>query len=265
MIKSAKLAAPAQLHLLPRSRDSRHARLGAAVGRLQISNPEICHKMCQAQLALDHAHPQTALEQPICWRFPCARVRPSGLDHHGEISPQCPQPYSPVPYTSARVHIVRFVRVCGSVGRIGRSGFCQSFVTDSRTRRAPRCVRMSRVSRVGRRPGSSPHRRHRPQVYEDSLERVRAEPPAGARAPVWGPGGRRFKSCLPDDQKARLYGPSVSFGKVPSAGWRPIWGPMLRLHRAQAVRAARRKARSRERLELVSVDALRDVRSGSAH
>ena len=43
----------------------------------------------------------------------------------------------------------------------------------------------------------------------------------------WGPGGRRFKSCLPDDQKAHDYGPSGCLRRALRASWGPIWGPIL--------------------------------------
>jgi hypothetical protein len=67
------------------------------------------------------------------------------------------------------------------------------------------------------------------------LGRVRFPSPAflprgvaqSGSAPGWGPGGRRFKSCLPDQQKARVYGPSVCFGSYQRRRWGPIWGPML--------------------------------------
>ena len=46
-------------------------------------------------------------------------------------------------------------------------------------------------------------------------------------APGWGPGGRRFKSCLPDKQRARVNGPFVRFGRGHARAWGPIWGPMF--------------------------------------
>jgi hypothetical protein len=71
---------------------------------------------------------------PVCSAYQCARV---DSNHHGEISPQGPQPYSRVPHASARVQIVRFVRICGHIGGIGRTDLCQRCVTPGAAELAP--------------------------------------------------------------------------------------------------------------------------------
>jgi hypothetical protein len=75
----------------------------------------------------------------ICRDFLCARV---DSNHHPAYTGQGPQPYSPAPYTSVRVQIVRYIRVCGHIGRIGRNDLCQ------------RCVTETRPLRLSRRPSS---------------------------------------------------------------------------------------------------------------
>jgi hypothetical protein len=67
--------------------------------------------------------------------FLCARV---DSNHHPVYTGQGPQPYSPAPYTSARVQIVRSVRGCGHVGHIGRNDLCQRCVTDKLANRCPK-------------------------------------------------------------------------------------------------------------------------------
>jgi hypothetical protein len=72
----------------------------------------------------------------------CARV---DSNHHGENSPQGPQPHTPVKSRSARVQIVRFVRDRGRIGHIGRNDLCQRCATpklcqvDPSPRRASQC------------------------------------------------------------------------------------------------------------------------------
>jgi hypothetical protein len=66
------------------------------------------------------------LKVAICSYFLCARV---DSNHHPVYTGQGPQPYSPAPYTSVRVQIVRYIRVCGHIGRIGQIDICQRFVT----------------------------------------------------------------------------------------------------------------------------------------
>jgi hypothetical protein len=58
--------------------------------------------------------------------FACARV---DSNHHGPNGPQGPQPDPPAVGRSSSVQIVCSMRVCGHIGRIVRSDFCQTFVT----------------------------------------------------------------------------------------------------------------------------------------
>jgi hypothetical protein len=57
----------------------------------------------------------------------CARV---DSNHHGENSPQGPQPDPPGVDGSAGVQIVHSASVSGRIGRIWRHDFCQAFVTN---------------------------------------------------------------------------------------------------------------------------------------
>ena len=80
-------------------------------------------------------------------------------------------------------------------------------------------------------------------------------------APGWGPGGRRFKSCLPDKQTARVHGPFVCLGDGRHLPRGPIWGPMLSRHATCAVGAlllARRLRRKPLTLTAVSAASSED-------
>jgi hypothetical protein len=50
-------------------------------------------------------------------------------NHHPVYTGQGPQPHSPVPYASARVQIVRFVRDRGRIGHIGQNDLGQRWAT----------------------------------------------------------------------------------------------------------------------------------------
>jgi hypothetical protein len=77
----------------------------------------------------------------------CARVE---SNHHGENSPQGPQPWARGVDPSAGVQDRHSVGSCGRFGTIGRSDFCQRFVTES-TAMTPRLrgARRASQSRVG--------------------------------------------------------------------------------------------------------------------
>ena len=95
-------------------------------------------------------------EAAICRYCLCARV---DSNHHPAYTGQGPQPCTPAPYTSVSVQIVRFVRVCGRIGRIGQTDICQRFVTPLRPRSDERAPRRTHRTPRGRsravRAGSS--------------------------------------------------------------------------------------------------------------
>jgi hypothetical protein len=110
----------------------------------------------------------------------CARV---DSNHHGEQSPQGPQPHSPVPYASVRVQIVRFVRDRGRIGHIGRNDLGQRWATprlrqvDPSRNRASQCRTRVRAEhlfdRVFTRPsslGSEAAHRQPPACHNDRRE-----------------------------------------------------------------------------------------------
>jgi hypothetical protein len=68
--------------------------------------------------------------------FQCARV---DSNHHGPNGPQGPQPDPRAVDGSGSVQIVQFVGFRGRIGRIWRSGFCQSFVTRAPNARGGPC------------------------------------------------------------------------------------------------------------------------------
>jgi hypothetical protein len=78
-----------------------------------------------AELDLPHRRPETGLSKTTSFSEECARV---DSNHHGEISPQGPQPDPPIPCVFAGVCIAHFAGFRGRVGRVGRPGFCQRFV-----------------------------------------------------------------------------------------------------------------------------------------
>ena len=90
--------------------------------------------------ASDPTSEHDPLQQDRCkYGNECARV---DSNHHGPLSPQGPQPWTPAPYASARVQIVRYVRVRGHIGRIGRNDICQRFVTLGCADVVLRCIRV---------------------------------------------------------------------------------------------------------------------------
>jgi hypothetical protein len=125
----------------------------------------------------DHKQVTSRLKQRFCRSFLCARV---DSNHHGENSPQGPQPRTPAPDASARVQIVRSVRLFGHGGRIGRNHLCQRCATPD----------MSRVC-LGR--GAPVH----------SRTRVRASQLFGATSAGTSTLRRKMKHCQPACQSDR--------------------------------------------------------------
>ena len=113
-----RLSSRAATYRVACDRASRWARKCSDVSRL------VSRQSC-TRSQTDHKLTKTR-KLSICSYFLCARV---DSNHHPVYTGQGPQPRTPAPYASARVQIVRSVRICGHIGRIGRNDLCQRCVT----------------------------------------------------------------------------------------------------------------------------------------
>jgi hypothetical protein len=85
-----------------------------------------CHAVATVRLAGMPAPFATDANPPISSYFQCARV---DSNHHGEISPQGPQPRASSQDKSDGSQNVQIVRFFGRIGRIGRSDCCHDVAT----------------------------------------------------------------------------------------------------------------------------------------
>jgi hypothetical protein len=173
-----------------RARDSTGCRSGALRRHDVRKIVRTCRVCCHVRAYMFTNALLAVPKTPISSAFPCARV---DSNHHGENSPQGPQPHSRVPYASARVQIVSFVRDRGRIGHIGRNDLGQRWAThklcqvDPSRYRASQCRTRVRAEhlfdRVVTRPssvGSEAAHRQSPACHND-----RREAEAGGSTTPW--------------------------------------------------------------------------------
>jgi hypothetical protein len=143
--------------------------------------PNGCHDPPSAVLTKPRLAPKPAISSG----FPCARV---DSNHHGEISPQGPQPRTRRADPSAGVQIVQIAGFRGRTGRIWSGKCCHDVATRPRRAEEQRsCFVLNRLD-LARTERALPHPPNSGEL--------------DARAPDGRPGDPRFKSCLPDREKA---------------------------------------------------------------